>query len=90
MAASRVPIVVWVAPRGAHAGSAGTFITLAGHVAAMAPGSSIGAASPISSEGQDLGETAKAKAVNILVADIKNLASRAGREGRGLGRKGRR
>ena len=63
---------------GAHAGSAGTFITLAAHVAAMAPGSSIGAASPISSEGQDFGETAKAKAVNILVADIKNLANRRG------------
>lgn len=78
MQASSVPIVVWVAPSGAHAGSAGTFITLAGHIAAMAPGSSIGAASPISSEGQDLGETAKAKAVNILVADIKNLASRRG------------
>lgn len=78
MTASAVPVVVWVAPSGAHAGSAGTFITLAGHVAAMAPGSSIGAASPISSEGQDLGETAKAKAVNILVADIKNLASRRG------------
>ena len=78
MTASRVPIVVWVAPTGAHAGSAGTFITLAAHVAAMAPGSSIGAASPISSEGQDLGETAKAKAVNILVADIKNLTSRRG------------
>jgi membrane-bound serine protease (ClpP class) len=78
MTASRVPIIVWVAPSGAHAGSAGPFITLAGHVAAMAPGSSIGAASPISSEGQDLGETAKAKAVNILVADIKNLTSRRG------------
>ncbi|MGE5601948.1 MAG: NfeD family protein [Nitrososphaerales archaeon] len=78
MQASSVPIVVWVAPSGAHAGSAGTFITLAGHIAAMAPGSSIGAASPISSEGQDLGETAKAKAVNILVADIKNLAARRG------------
>ncbi len=78
MTASSVPIVVWVAPSGAHAGSAGTFITLAAHVAAMAPGSSIGAASPISGEGQDLGETAKAKAINILVADIKNLANRRG------------
>ena len=78
MTAARVPIVVWVAPSGAHAGSAGTFITLAAHVAAMAPGSSIGAASPVSSEGEDLNETMKAKATNILVADIKNLAARRG------------
>ena len=78
MMAARVPVVVWVAPSGAHAGSAGTFITLAAHLAAMAPGSSIGAASPVSNEGQDLNETLKAKATNILVADIKNLAARRG------------
>ncbi len=80
MTASPVPIIVYVAPRGAHAGSAGTFITLAGHFAAMAPGSSIGAASPVGSEGGDLPETLKAKATNILVADIKNLAARRGEE----------
>jgi membrane-bound serine protease (ClpP class) len=73
-----VPIVVYVAPAQAHAGSAGTFITLAAHVAAMAPGSSIGAASPVSGEGQDLPETMLKKATNILVADIKNLAQRRG------------
>ncbi|MCU0510561.1 MAG: ATP-dependent Clp protease proteolytic subunit [Anaerolineae bacterium] len=78
MTAARVPVIVYVAPSGAHAGSAGTFITLAGHLAAMAPGSSIGAASPVGSEGQDLDETLKAKATNILVADIKNLAERRG------------
>jgi membrane-bound serine protease (ClpP class) len=78
MTSSTVPIIVYVAPRGAHAGSAGTFITLAGHLAAMAPGSSIGAASPVGSEGADLPETLKKKATNILVADIKNLAARRG------------
>jgi membrane-bound serine protease (ClpP class) len=78
MTGSSVPIIVYVAPSGAHAGSAGTFITLAGHLAAMAPGSSIGAASPVGSEGADLPETLKAKETNILVADIKNLTARRG------------
>jgi membrane-bound serine protease (ClpP class) len=78
MTSSTVPIIVYVAPTGAHAGSAGTFITLAGNLAAMAPGSSIGAASPVGNEGADLPETLKQKETNILVADIKNLAARRG------------
>ena len=78
MTTASVPVIVYVAPSGAHAGSAGTFITLAGHLAAMAPGSSIGAASPVGSEGADLPETIKKKETNILVADIKNLAARRG------------
>jgi len=78
MLASPVPIVVYVSPSAAQAGSAGTFITLAGHVAAMAPGSSIGAASPVGSGGADVGETMQAKVKNILSADIENLAARRG------------
>ncbi len=50
-----VPVIVYVAPRGAWAGSAGTFITLAGHVAAMAPSTTIGAAHPVMSDGSDPG-----------------------------------
>ncbi len=71
---SAVPVVVYVAPRGAMAGSAGTVIVLAGHVAAMAPETAIGAASPVGSQGEDLGETMQAKEKNILKATVRSLA----------------
>ena len=78
--ASPVPVVVYVAPSGAIAGSAGTILTLAGHAAAMAPGTAIGAASPVGPEGQELGETLAAKEKNILKATVRSLAEARGAE----------
>lgn len=75
---STVPVVIYVSPRGAWAGSAGTIITLAGHAAAMAPETAIGAASPVGSQGQDLSSTEQAKAKNITLATVRSLAERRG------------
>jgi len=72
--ASRVPVIVWVAPSGSRAASAGTFITMAGHVAAMAPGTTIGAATPISSGGGDIEGTLGRKVTNDAVAYIRGIA----------------
>lgn len=73
---SHVPVIIFIAPRGAMAGSAGTVITLAGHAAAMAPETAIGAASPVGSQGEDVGETMQAKAKEILRATVRSLAER--------------
>ncbi len=78
--ASRVPVVVYVAPRGAWAASAGTIITLAGHAAAMAPETTIGAASPVGGEGEDLGETMETKVKEIMKATVRSLAERRGED----------
>ena len=77
---SSTPVVVYVAPQGAIAGSAGTVITLAGHASAMAPETAIGAASPVGAEGQDLAETIEAKEKNIIKALVRSLAEDRGQE----------
>jgi membrane-bound serine protease (ClpP class) len=76
---SQVPVIVYVSPAGARAASAGTFITAAGHVAAMAPGTNIGAASPISGDGEDIPETLKEKVFEDTAAEIRAIAQRRGR-----------
>lgn len=75
---SPVPVVVYVAPHGAMAASAGTLITLAGHVAVMAPETTIGAASPVGGQGEDLGESMEAKIKNDMKATVRALAERRG------------
>jgi membrane-bound serine protease (ClpP class) len=78
--ASDVPVIVYVAPRNAMAGSAGALITMAGHASAMAPETSIGASSPISGSGENLNSTAEAKAMEILKATIRPLVTPRGEE----------
>jgi membrane-bound serine protease (ClpP class) len=74
-----IPVIVWVAPAGGRAASAGTFITLAAHLAWMAPGTNIGAASPISSTGEDIGGTLGEKVKNDAIANITAIAQARGR-----------
>ena len=76
---SPVPVAVFVSPRGAQAGSAGTFITAAAHIAAMTPGSNIGAATPVSSTGEEISETLADKATNDAAALIRAIAEERGR-----------
>jgi len=77
---SEVPVVVYVAPRNAIAGSAGAMITMAGHASAMAPETSIGASSPISGSGENLTTTAETKAKEISKAAIRPLVTPRGEE----------
>jgi membrane-bound serine protease (ClpP class) len=76
---ARVPVVVFVYPQGAWAGSAGTFITIAAHIAAMAPTTTIGAAHPVAGGGEKLEGDERDKIVNFSVAIIQNLARQRGR-----------
>ena len=79
---AQVPVVVYVSPSGSRAASAGVFITMSAHVAAMAPNTAIGAASPVAmgSEGeQQMSETMKEKVVNDAAAYIRSIAEAHGR-----------
>ena len=71
---ARIPVIVWVAPSGGFAASGGTFITLAANLAYMAPGTRIGAASPIDSNGNDIPGTLGDKVRNDAVAWITSIA----------------
>ena len=76
---SKVPVIVYVSPSGGWAGSAGTFITLAAHIAAMAPGSRIGAAHPVT-PGTELTPTEQEKITNDAAAFIRSIAILRGRD----------
>jgi membrane-bound serine protease (ClpP class) len=75
---SKIPIVVYVAPGGAHAGSAGVFIAMAAHIAAMAPGTNIGAAHPVEMEGK-MDSVMGEKVTNDAAAFIRTIAEKRNR-----------
>ena len=77
--ASDVPVVVYVYPQGARAGSAGAFITAAANIAVMSPGTNIGAATPVTSSGRDVGETLANKVTNDAAALMRSIAQQRGR-----------
>jgi membrane-bound serine protease (ClpP class) len=77
--ASKVPIVVYVSPGGARAASAGVMITMAADIAAMAPGTNIGAAHPVGGGGQEISKTMSEKVVNDMVAQARSVAEQRGR-----------
>ena len=80
---SKVPVVSYVSPGGSRAASAGTFITIASHIAAMAPGTNIGAAHPVNlmggGGGGEQAKTMEEKVVNDASAYIRSLAEQRGR-----------
>jgi len=77
--AAQVPVVVYVSPSGARAASAGVMITLAADIAAMAPGTNIGAAHPVASGGKEIEKTMSEKVTNDMVAYVKSIAEKRGR-----------
>ncbi|HYY75879.1 MAG TPA: hypothetical protein VE644_06120, partial [Gaiellaceae bacterium] len=79
--AAEVPVVVYVAPQGSRAASAGVFITLAADVAAMAPQTNIGSSTPIAVGGGEIPEDLRKKVVNDAAAYIREIAEEHGRNG---------
>lgn len=77
--AAGVPVVVYVTPAGAGATSAGCFITLAADVAAMTPGTTIGAAHPVAAGGQEIGDTMREKLENYAATFVESIARRRDR-----------
>ncbi len=76
---AKVPVIVYIAPSGGRAASAGTFISYAAHLVAMAPSTNIGAAHPVTMGGQDTSQVMLEKQANDAVAHIKGLADKRGR-----------
>lgn len=76
---ARLPVIVYVTPVGTHAASAGTFITMAAHVAAMAPSTRIGAATPVSGEGSEIPEDLRTKIINDTAVYARSIAEARGR-----------
>lgn len=76
---SPVPVVVYVSPGGASAASAGVLITISAHIAAMAPGTNIGAAHPIQGDGSDIQKNLETKVVNDMVSYARGIADIKGR-----------
>jgi len=74
-----VPVVVYVSPKGAWAASAGTFITLSAHIAVMAPGTTIGAAHPVSGGGEEIPEEQMKKITEFSAKWIETIAMERGR-----------
>jgi membrane-bound serine protease (ClpP class) len=79
MLSAQVPVVVYVAPSGAGAGSAGVFITMAAHVAAMTPGTNIGAAHPVAGGGQEVKGVMGEKIENFTASFSETIAQKRGR-----------
>lgn len=77
---ARIPVVVYVYPAGGWAASAGTFITISGHVAAMAPGTRLGAAHPVGAQGEEIEGVPAEKITEDAAAWVRSIATLRGRD----------